>query len=178
MPDDIEAALGALAGLPLRRMERVGELLALHFGELHAVADPEGGTREVGALALHVSCSWRLVDEERILVGAGDLLTPSDPEAELESFDWNEPGASWLDVRLGELAGELAAGPPVVRGISVDPFSGFALTLDRGLRFEAFPDSTPTGHVSTEFWRLLRPGTDAPRLAVGTFGVETQPGER
>jgi hypothetical protein len=115
------------------------------------------------------------VAPDRILVGSGDLLTPADPEADIETFDWDEPGASWLDVRLGEIGAAHAADPPAVSSAVVDELGGLRLTLTGGLALELFPTSTPTGHVSTEFWRLLRPGTDGPHFAVGTFGADPNP---
>jgi hypothetical protein len=104
-------------------------------------------------------------------VGSGDLLTPADPAEEPESFDWELPGASWLDVRLGELE---PAHPPVVEAANADAFGGVRLTLSGGRVLELFPNATPTGHVATEFWRLLRPGSDAPHFVVGTFGVDRE----
>jgi hypothetical protein len=54
--------------------------------------------------------------------------------------------------------------------------SGFSLELTGGMRLDAFPNSTPTGHVATEFWRLSRPGVPVPHFVVGTFGVERDEG--
>ena len=167
MHHEIEQALQALIAAPLRGASRVVDTLRLEF------ADP--GLDAASGLALHVACAWRLTDGERVLVGSGDLFTPADPDEEPETFDWEPAGASWLDVRLGELAEKrnAAAHPPTVSQLSVDLFGGARLTLTDGLVLELFPNSTPTGHVSTEFWRLTRAGADD--FVVGTFGVEREP---
>ena len=184
MKEEIERALAALIGLPMWGAGRTADLLRLQFGEQLTVAaegaeGAEGGDARdvgshVGSHALHVACPWRLAGPDRLLVGSGDLLTPSDPDAEPETFDWDEPGASWLDVRLDELAEAHGAAPPVVEAVAGDALGGFRLSLTGGLTLEAFPNSTPTGHVATEFWRLLRPGTAEPHFVVGTFGTERE----
>jgi hypothetical protein len=80
-----------------------------------------------------------------------------------------------LDVRLEEVAAVHASSPPTVEALDADAFGGVRLTLGGALALELFPTSTPTGHVATEFWRLLRPGAAEPHLVVGTFGVELEP---
>ena len=161
MTSDCERALGELVGRRLLAADRVVDVLILRFG---GAADER---------ALHVACPWRLSDGERVLVGSGDLLTPSDPDGEPESFDWEPPGASWLDVRLEELAARRADAAVSVTAAVADPLGGARIGLSDGLVLELFPSSTPTGHVSTEFWRLSAPG--AADLVFGTFGVEREP---
>lgn len=179
---NLDETLVGLVGLPLWKMTRAGDTLWIQFGERRPVdgsagsngAGTEGAGHEMGTLALLVACPWRWVADDRILVGSGDLLTPADPDAELEDFDWDAAGASWLDVRLEELATRLAADPPVVRTAIADPWLGLRVELSDATALELFPNSTPTGHVSTEFWRLLQPGTEAPHLVTGTFGVDRE----
>lgn len=170
MQREIERALHPLVGLHLRLATRRVDMLRLEFG---------AAAGDAAATALQVACAWRLADGERVLVGSGDLFTPADADEEPETFDWEPAGASWLDVRLGELAEKRAgeADAPAVTAVSVDPFGGARLTLADGLTLELFPNSTPTGHVSTEFWRLTSAGADD--FVVGTFGVEREAaGER
>jgi hypothetical protein len=176
---DLDETLAGLVGLPLSRLTRSGDTLWIQLGDRAAPADDAtngagSAPAEDGTLALLVACPWRWAAADRILVGSGDLLTPADPDAELEDFDWDEPGASWLDVRLAELAERLATDPPVVRAAIADPWLGLRIELSDASALELFPNSTPTGHVSTEFWRLLRPGTEVPHLVAGTFGVDRE----
>jgi hypothetical protein len=161
MNEELDRALAALHGLPLVAMARVGDMFSLRFG-----------TDDVSAYAMLVACPWRIADGERILVGSGDLLTPADPDADLETFDWDAPGASWLDVRLDELRPELESGAMAVVRATADAFGGVRLELSRGWRVELFPSSTPTGHVTTEFWRLA--GGDGAQLVIGTFGINRE----
>lgn len=166
MKADIEQALAPLVGLRLWRAGRTADLLQLQFGERLG-----GEALPLGAFALHIACPWRLVEDGRLLVGSGDLLTPSDPDADLETFDWDEPGANWQDVRLAELWEAYGGSPPLVLEVVADALGGLRLVLDQGRSLDLFPNATPTGHVSTEFWRLVSRRTGPPDFVVGTFGI-------
>ena len=173
---ELDAALAALAGLALGRLARAGDVLWIHLGALRAAdgdgdGDGDEGAQSVGSHALMVACPWRWCTIDRVLVGSGDLLTPADADVELEDYDWDEPGASWLDVRLEELTARLAASPVAVRRAACDAWLGLRVELDDDTVLELFPNSTPTGHVSTEFWRVLEPGSGAAHLVAGTFGI-------
>ena len=171
----MDDALAALAGLPVVTLARAGDTLWVHLGERRAVAGEDGETRVVGSHALHVACPWRWVARDRVIVGSGDLLTPADADVELDDFDWDEPGASWLDVRLGELVTRLADAPLSVRRAARDAWLGLRVELDDGSALECFANSTPTGHVSTEFWRVMRESAEGTEhLVAGTFGLDRE----
>jgi hypothetical protein len=170
---EIEQALAPIVGLPIWAAGREIDLLWLQIGARRRIP-ADGGERKVGTYTLLVACPWRLTTDDRIVVGSGDLLTPADPDEEIETFDWDVPGASWLDVRLAEITVAHESDPPVVLAVSADPFGGVRLSLTAELVLELFPTSTPTGHVSTEFWRLIQPGGDEPSFVVGTFGTEQE----
>src|SRR5207244_1765048 len=95
----VERILAPLVGLRLSRPSREGDLLSLQFGERREV---DG--QSVGAYTLIIACAWRIAGPTTILAGSGDLLTPADPDAQLETFDWDVDGASWWDVRMSEVA--------------------------------------------------------------------------
>ena len=171
---ELDAALASLAGLALRDLDRDGDVLRLSLGEARTIATADGATREAGTHEIHVACAWRWAAPDRIVVGSFDLMTPADPEADLDDFDWDAPGASWLDVRIDELRERLAVSPVTVRVASRDALLGLRLALSDDTAFEAFPNSTPTGHVSTEFWRLSQPGRDVAHLVAGTFGLDRE----
>jgi hypothetical protein len=168
MRQEIEAALVPLVGCELRAAERALDSLVVRFAR-----PGQNGDGAAAEVVLQVACPWRLADGEHVLVGAGDLFTPADPDGEPESFDWEPPGASWLDVRLAEVAERRGAAAPRVTAVAPDPYGGVRVELADGVVLELFPNSTPTGHVSTEFWRLATTGADD--FVVGTFGVEREP---
>jgi len=125
----------------------------------------------VGAYTLQVACAWRIANSTKILAGSGDLFTPADPDAELESFDWDAEGASWWDVGMKEVS-QLLDAPVVVSTFIADSYGGVRIVCTRGLEVELFPNSSPAPHVETEFWRLVLNGQADDYVLVGTTGIE------
>ena len=147
-------------------LTRRADLLSLQFGEPREV----DGQR-VGAYTLHVACAWRVADPTSILAGSGDLFTPADPDAELESFDWDVEGASWWDVRMTEVS-RLLENAVLVTTFLADSYGGLRLVCTRGIEVEIFPNSSPAPHIETEFWRLVRAGQADDFVLVSTSGIE------
>jgi hypothetical protein len=163
--------LARLIGLPLWAAGRAGSLLWLQFGDRVTQPTAGGGTREVGTYALHVSGAWRLSDLGGIITGSGDLLTPADPNADLETFDWGVQGASLWDHRLAGFVATYAASPPVVERVHADRLGDARLLMSQGITFETFVESSAADHLETEFWRLFRPGEEAAHYVVDTNGA-------
>lgn len=166
LKDIVERVVAPLVGLRVWGPRRDADLLTLQFGESRRVAD-----EEVGSYALQIACAWRIAGPTAILVASGDLFTPADENAELESFDWDVPGASWWDSRITEVASTLAANV-VVTTFLADSYGGVRLVCSGGMEIELFPNSSPAPHVESEFWRLFRPGESDQYVVVGTSGVE------
>ena len=166
----VERALAPLVGLPMWGAARAANMLTLQFGSTSA--DAANGGPAHGEYALQVSCAWRIATATEILVASGDLFTPADPDAELETFDWDVKGATWWDARMRDLAESYAASSLTVATFVADALGGFRLVLAGGVELEIFPDSAPAPHVETEYWRLFRPRFSDPHVVVGTTGVE------
>ena len=171
MEGEIYDELARLIGLPLWAAGRAGSLLWLQFGDRITQPAPEGGTRVVGTYALHVSGAWRLCDLGGIITGSGDLLTPADPNADLETFDRDVPGGNWWDHRLARFVATNAASPPVVERVHADRLGDARLLMSQGITFETFAESSDADHLETEFWRLFQPGEDAAHFVVDTNGA-------
>ena len=161
--------LQSLFGRRLAGASRASGVLVLRFV---ADAPPAGAAdmpMDAPPLVLQVACAWRLADAEHLLVASGDLFAPADPDADLETFDWETPGATWWDVAIAR-ALSTRTPPPRVTRVEPDVLGGLRLELDEGLVFEAFANSTSAPHVETEFWRLGQEG-DGTQLVVGTTGA-------
>lgn len=174
LKDTVESALAPLIGLAMWALGRDGQggggTLVIQFGDRRPLED-ETGWRETGAYTLRVSCAWRLTDPAGIAAGSGDLFTPADEDAELETFDWQEPGSTWCDVRLRDFTARHAEAPPVASTFVVDEVGGFRLVLAEGVELDVFPNSAPAPHVETEFWRVLREGERDAQIVIGSFGI-------
>ena len=166
LKDIVERVLAPLLGLRLWGLDRESDLLTVQLGEQREV---DGRAR--GEYALQIACAWRISGPTSILAGSGDLFTPADPEADLESFDWDVTGASWWDARMREISLLLASGVSVTTFLA-DSYGGVRLVCTGGLELEIFPNSSPAPHIETEFWRLMRPGQLDDYVVVGTTGIE------
>ena len=138
----------------------------MQFGKPQRVAG-----EEVGTYTLQIACAWRIAGPTTILVASGDLFTPADEHAELETFDWDVPGASWWDARLSEVR-EMLAEQVVVTTFLADSYGGIRFVCTGGIEIELFPNSSAAPHVESEFWRLSRASEPDQYVSVGTNGVE------
>ena len=175
MREEIERALAPLIGRPLWGAGRAGAMLWFHLGERRMRPDDQLGRREVGEFALHVSCPWRLIGPDGMVVASGDIFTLADPAAEPGDFEWDVPGANWCDVRLQEFIVATAESPRAVSAVSADELGSLRIFLGEEFVLDVFPDSSHAAHVESEFWRLLQPGTGAPHFVVGSEGIELVP---
>lgn len=151
--NQVTLALGVLVNLPIQSAGRTGNLFWIHFGSTYVVDDRKGTLCDVGEFALHIQCAWRIVQDESIFVGSGDLFYPAgDPFDDRDDFEWDRPGANRCDERIEQLIEHARIDPPVVESLSVDSTGGFRLVFGRHA-LEAIPDTS----VIDEHWRLFRP---------------------
>lgn len=165
LKDIVERILAQLIGLRVSGLAREADILVVQFGESQSRDGASGGR------ALRIACAWRIAGPTSILAASGDLFTPADPDAELDSFDWDVPGASWWDVRVNEVMGSLEQ-PMTVSTFLADSYGGVRLVCTGGVELEIFPNSSPSPHVETEFWRLIPSGEAEDHVVVGTSGIE------
>lgn len=166
LKDIVERILAPLVGLRVREVAREADVLVVHFGDR-----PKAGDSVLPLYTLRIACAWRIAGPIAILVGSGDLLTPADPDAELETFDWDVTGASWWDARMAEVTRLLDEGLTITTFLA-DSYGGVRLVGTGGIEMEIFPNSSASPHVETEFWRLMRAGSVDDYVLVGTSGVE------
>jgi hypothetical protein len=170
MKEMIEQAFQALVGLPLWDAGRTADLVWFAFGDRRIVIDERRGTKEVGTIALHIQCAWRIVGPEGIVVARRDIYYPAgeDPYHEIDDFDWGTLGASRFDEHIAAWIAARAATPSNVIGAEGDCIGGFKLSLSDGFAVEAFPVDSLDG----EHWRVFRPYTEAPHFVVTGRGIE------
>ncbi len=162
-----------LTNLPVWSPSRESNRLTLQLGARRAAPTRAEPGREVGSWTLHVFCAWRLSKGKVLLAGSGDLFTPADPDEDLETFDYEAPGATWWDARLAAcLGGDV---PLVIREATTDPLGGLRLALGDGSVLEVFPNSAPHPAFESEFWRLVPALGAGDELSMGTGGLERIP---
>jgi len=156
-------ALHVLLGLKLCLTKNSGCIRGFHFGEILRV-----GGALMGDFALHVSCPWRIENEQRVITGSGDHFERADDNMDPA---W-EVGMVWgtfqeqaLRALMGGVDVETNAcvnrtNLLVVDAIVTDLAGGVQISLSGGYRLKLFPSS-----ARGESWRLLPPG-EGPHFVV------------
>jgi hypothetical protein len=162
----VERVIAPLVGLRIWGLGRDVDVLVVQFGERR---DVDGAA--VGAYTLRIACAWRIAGPTALLVASGDLFTPTDENADLETFDWDIRGASWWDARM-DVVGKSLDQPVTITTFLADSYGGLRLVATGGIELEIFPNSSASPHVETEFWRLVRAGDCEDYVSVSTTGIE------
>ena len=143
MKEAITVAIGRLRGLALWSVGRAG-IVWFQFGSRWIVPAARGGAKEVGELALHLGCPWRLIG----------------PDSELLACDESEPKV---------LAG-LASPPLHCSTARAWEGGAFELEFAGGERLRVEPDDPDC----VEYWRLFSPCSDRPHFVVGPAGIDPE----
>ncbi|MFJ8038912.1 hypothetical protein ACIRBX_00175 [Kitasatospora sp. NPDC096147] len=142
---DEKPLIQRLVGEPLVSIGRFGSMGVIGFGSQVSWPLPPNQPDTVGSrFAVHVQCPFRILQQERILLGSDDLLmsvAPGDEQTERLAYDI---GASTLQAYLERV---------VTRVLTVEqrPVGDLLITLEHGIGIEVLP----TSRKRPECWRLL-----------------------
>ncbi len=169
MKAQIIEALAQLIGQPLWDITRGPGIASFQFGAQQNVPDRNGKPRTVGAFALHVQCTWRIVGSAGIIVGWADhyFAPGDDPFRDYETFDYEAPATTRFEERIAAYLTERASLFPAVVTVDADELGGFRLVMDDETVIEGFPDLSFSEH-----WRLFEPGNTESHFVVTADGVE------
>jgi hypothetical protein len=138
------------------------------FGSMRTIVMQHNTIKEVGEYALHVQCAWRISTSNGIYVGSQDRYTPLETySADIDDFDWDQPGANRCDERISQLFDEPRS-PLVVQSIAVESRGGVCIMLSGGFSLEIFPDIS----TDDECWRLFQPYEDSDHFILTGCGIE------
>jgi hypothetical protein len=171
----IETAVKPLIGLPLSIAREAADMRIFHFG---GIRPHRTGKGTVGSHALHIQCTWRLVDRDGIITGYSDRFYCLDPEVEpnpenlqsgnlqkilIERFmgEFDDLTGSHVDLKRRH----------VVASVQADQYGSVDIAFTDGVRLQLFPDGS-----STEDWRFF--ATEPPDLDhFAIVGGKIQPDE-
>jgi len=154
---DRQGELEPLVGQPFRGIDRIGETLIVHFGELQPIAPARGATRFVGEWLLEVQagCPWRLSRPGQILIGSGDvkespLGDPREPEG---------TAPTRFDLAAHFLRNEISGKSLIVQSLELDGVQGFRMVMSDEYTFMVFPADTDVD-FGPRYWHVIPPHTD------------------
>ena len=119
---------------------------------------------------LHIECTWRLTDETGVIAGRADYWRPESADTSEQALEAGDIGATLRDVRNEALRARIAKERHAVSSVAADRFGGAVLEFSNGVRLELFPDASPVGHDTWEFWRLFERGQ--PHFVVSSDGTQ------
>ena len=155
---DIEQHLAPLLSATLTELGRAAAL------EWFTFVMPDGSTR-----ALHVSCAWRLVRDDVILVGRSDYYRGATPEIDPWEDD-DDVGTRLRDLG-NDAVRELLGDGWRVSSIRADALGGRAMAFDSGAVLEVFPDAAPAAFDDWEAWRLFTLRDQSAHFVVWSDGL-------
>jgi hypothetical protein len=152
-PKVIEECLQALIGVNATLFSRAANMLTFGFGPYVEWKTHKGELRSSPTYALHVSCVWRILAPDRIVVGYRDFYHPPRKltNEEYDHWDWDEHGNNMFDVKCIELNQLFKMESIKVVKISADKYAGFSLYLDNGFELQVIPDHSQ----ASVFWIFL-----------------------
>ena len=143
------------------------------FGGRRKVRGFRGDEQEVGELALHIQCAWRITQAERIIVASSDLYYPADYCEGREippEFDWDRD-PNRLDALIRQLF-EKTGSEYVVQSVNARAAGILHIGLTRELCMDLLPDVS----LNMEHWRLFAHGKH-PHFVVTGSGIEVEPSD-
>ncbi|MCJ7983157.1 hypothetical protein MUB16_01985 [Priestia sp. OVL9] len=137
MREAIRSQIGKLIGLNLQYAGRASNLFWLGFGELISVTR-RGKTEELAEYALDIQCSWRIIKDNKILVGSRDFYSPRTGwNEENDDFDWDVQGNNRFDERIESFI-ENTKEHVAVERVEPDEVGGLKIFLSQGYLLEVF----------------------------------------
>ncbi|MDC7722793.1 hypothetical protein [Priestia megaterium] len=172
MREAIRSQIGKLIGLNLQYAGRASNLFWLGFGELISVTR-RGKTEELAEYALDIQCSWRIIKDNKILVGSRDFYSPRTGwNQENDDFDWDVQGNNRFDERIESFI-ENTKEHVAVERVEPDEVGGLKIFLSQGYLLEVFPDTSEDDEYS-EFWRFFNRRENSPHFVVTGNGTENE----
>jgi hypothetical protein len=152
LKETVENALGVLIGQKLSDSCRCANMEMFSLGEIRERTYSSGKVMKKSEYALHVSCPWRIIGPNGIVVGYEDRFMPANEGDEWLGFD-EDKGRTRCEAALSELIDGHRDDPICVQSVVGDELGGFRLSFSHDLTLEVFPD---TSRKDYEHWRFFQ----------------------
>jgi len=159
-----ESTLQELIGFKLTQTSRSANMECLKFG-----LKTNDKNQNIGEFGLHIQADWRIINEDKILVGSNDLCEPnSENKTELD-FDY-ENG----NLRDGKLKNIIDSDDLIVSKIFADKIGGLNIRFNNKTELQILPTNSSESEYN-EFWRLIdNRKTESKHLVARIHGIENE----
>jgi hypothetical protein len=168
MYKQIQSNLNVLIGKPLLNLGRASNLIWFNFGDYVVKKNRLGLEKKVGEFSLHVQCSWRISNDNKIIIAYRDIYSPCDQWNEEEEFNWEVQGMNRFDEKADEINKD-SKSTLVVNQISADNLGGVKIYFENRHVLELFPDES---NSKDEFWRFITNEGSSYHIVVTGIGIE------
>ena len=160
----IENTLQELIGFKLTQTSRSANMECLKFG-----FRINNKNQNIGEFGLHIQTGWRMVNEEKILVGSNDLYEPnSENQSELD-FDYEDG-----NLRDEKLKNIINSDTLIVSKVLVDKIGGLNILFNDKTELQIIPINSSESEYN-EFWRLIdNRKTESKHLVARISGIENE----
>ncbi|WP_329494761.1 hypothetical protein [Kitasatospora herbaricolor] len=144
-----DGLLQRLVGEPCVDVYRFGEMGVIDFGRQVSWPLGDGGEVSTGTeFAVHAQCPFRIVQNDRIVLGYDDLFRTPPRKGSTAEEDSDRRA---YDAGADALRGYLQRTSPKVESVRRRPVGDLLIGLQHGIRVEVFP----TSPKREESWRFL-----------------------
>jgi hypothetical protein len=133
-----------LIGLKLTQTSRSSNMECLKFG-----IKTNEKNQNIGEFGLHIQTDWRIIKEQKILVGSNDLFEQNSENQSESEFDY-EIG-NLRDEKLEQL---IKSENLIVSKISTDGIGGLNIHFNNQTELQIIPTNSSESEYN-EFWRLI-----------------------
>ena len=144
MTDKIRNILIELVGLKLTHTTRAANMECLKFG-----VKTNNKNQNIGEFGLHIQTDWRIINEQKILVGSNDLYEPNSENKLKSHFDYEID-----NLRDEKLKNIINSENLVVSEVHMDRIGGLYIKFKNQSELQIIPTNSSDSEYN-EFWRLI-----------------------
>tara|TARA_B110001452_G_C14939978_1_gene328745 strand:+ start:54 stop:548 length:495 start_codon:yes stop_codon:yes gene_type:complete len=144
MTDQTKNKIQELIGLNLTQTSRSSNMECLKFG-----FKTNDKNQNIGEFGLHIQTDWRIINEEKILIGSNDLFEPDSENQSESDFDY-ETG-NLRDQKLDKI---INSDNLIVSKIRIEKIGGLNIQFKNKTELQIIPTNSSESEYN-EFWRLI-----------------------
>lgn len=165
-----ENTLSKIIGYRFAELGRAGGTIWLGFGDEKEIIIPSHNQfkkHTVNELAIHVECTFRIKQENHILLGNQDMFEPTSEYININDFNWDVQGANQFDCKAIEINKYLSTNNVNVIDYNLSD-GDLYIYLSDGKVLEILINTS----LELECWRFFEPGTNNPHIVATGTGIQ------